>query len=241
MPSFLETLSEIIDAPIKLIGNGIDAAYDATIGELTNTKDLFTGEDAAIIPELASMLIPGAGVVKGVKALNNLRNVKLFENAVKDIPEINKVKGTVNGHLAAYGQDEGAKRAGYLMGQYTKADKANKVTAPTELTFGNLNVPMSERASTRILDNLSIESPVPLYRGGDKNGIFFTPDKRIAKDYRTGGSLSDLIFNKNGMAVTKLPKGTKTTPGRFYPDSLAPQKDIPGRETIVLPEWRKRG
>ena len=238
--SFENTINgflDVLDTPNKIIGNGLDFIYDNTIGELTGTKDLFTGEDAKIIPEIASFFIPGGAAIKGIKALKNLSNVSKYNKAMENVSSLDRLKGTVNGHLAAYGQDLGAKRVAHQFGQYTKADNANNVPVPTELTFGNYNVPMSEQASRRILNDISIESPVPLYRGGDSEGIFFTPDKRIAKTYRRGGSLSDLIFNKNGMQVTKLPKGTKMAPGRHY-DPLSPTGNLAGYEAIVLPEWR---
>lgn len=227
-----------LEVPTRFVGAAADKLYDNTIGQWTNTKDAFGVDEAALAADVLSTFIPGTAIVKGAKAFNNLRNVNKYNKVMDGISDYNKAKGTVNGHLAAYGQDVGAKRAARQFGQYTSEDKANGVPAPTELVFGDLTMPMSEHAAPRILDNLSMESPVPLWRGGDKDGIFFTPDKRIAKDYRRGGTLSDLVFNRNGMAMTKLPKGTKMTPGRYY-DPLSPQRNISGYEAIVLPEWRK--
>lgn len=223
------TAMDALDTPNKWIGDGLDWLYDNTIGELTGTRNLFTGEEAAWLPRIASMLVPGIGGVKAAGAINNLRNVNRFEKALENIKNTNSVntyKNSIAGHVGKYGEDLGAKRAAAQFGQYTKADKELGKAVPTEIILDNLNIPINKNGLSRHLERNAIESPSTLYRGGDTSGWFFTPDKRIAKDY----------VKKYGGNIQKVPKGSKVAPGKWY-EPLSPTRDINGREVIIKPEW----
>lgn len=108
---------DILDKPNQWIGSALDGIYDNTIGELTGTRDLFTGDDAAWVPRILSMFIPGAGVGAGMKAvgsLRNLKNIDKFENAVSNVMNAKRFKETpetfansINGKIAAYAGRDG--------------------------------------------------------------------------------------------------------------------------------------
>lgn len=54
-PNFEQVIGAMIntaDAPFRAIGNGLDYAYDNTIGEATGTRDLFDGNDLKVIPKI---------------------------------------------------------------------------------------------------------------------------------------------------------------------------------------------
>ena len=77
------TALNILDTPFQIAGDGLDYAYDNTIGALTNTQDLFNGDNIRDVLNIGTMLIPGVGLgIKGAKALKNLSNVKKFEKAM---------------------------------------------------------------------------------------------------------------------------------------------------------------
>lgn len=237
----LNKFVEILDTPNVLIGNGLDYLYDNTIGELTNTRDAFTGEDLKIIPEIASFAIPGMGAIKGIKFLKNLANISKFEKAMKapKASTFDNAVGTIAGHVGKYGEDIGAKRAARQFGQYTKADKLADVPAPTEIELQGRTIGLSKPGLEKRLDRMKTESPTPLYRGGDESsGWFYTPDKRVAKSYRRDAPLRDWIFNRGDARVSKLPAGTPMVPGRWY-EPLSTKHNIAGREVIVKPDWIK--
>lgn len=237
----LNTVANVLDTPNKIIGDGLDYAYDNTIGAATGTQDLFTGNDLKIIPEIASFLIPGGAAIKGIKAAKNLSNIKKFESALSSPFKntVDNIAASAAGHVGKYG-DEGAKRIAHQFGQYTKADKLAGKPTPEELSFGDLTMSLDPAGLSKRLDRMKMESPVPLYRGGNpESGWFYTPDRRIAADYRGEASLLDWLLGRGNASITKLPKGTPMAPGKYYggEDGLSPLRHIAGREAIVKPEW----
>lgn len=71
-----EAIDAGMDPIYGWIGNRLDDLYDVSIGDLTNTRDAFTGEDIKWIPELAAdlatFLIPGGAAIKGAKAASRI-------------------------------------------------------------------------------------------------------------------------------------------------------------------------
>lgn len=136
--NFVGTALDVMDAPNVWIGNGLDWLYDTTIGELTGTRDLFSGEDAAWIPRIASMFIPGGAVagtgLKALGSLRNLKNVDKFEKAVSNVMNTKRFKdntntfaNSINGKIAAY-----ADKMGYDEAMLSKLPRLNDLTRTYE-------------------------------------------------------------------------------------------------------------
>ena len=92
-PSPLESFLNLLDAPYQTIGDGLDWAYDNTIGDWTGTRDVFSGKDLRIIPELLTLGIPGGLALKGLRAAANMSRVSKFGKAVEEAMKVKKIPG----------------------------------------------------------------------------------------------------------------------------------------------------
>jgi len=204
----------------------------------------------------ASAFIPvGAIAGKGAMAAKNLKNIAKYDEFIKGIHH-DPYKGALNraaANVKKYGPtkrtnlDTANSGGGTLIpdNRFPLGDELPTTwTLPKRGLMSKevLNVKDNIGVPRYIRDNV-YESPVPLWRGygKDPSGIYYTPDKRIAKEYAQHG------MNKTGKMLGKLfdvnmkkaPKGTKHLPGEYY-DNLTPfalEPELGGWEAYILPEW----
>lgn len=198
----LQGFTDLMDVPIGIAANGLDALYDFTIGDLTNTKDAFTGEDIKWIPELASWFIPGAGALRGVKALgrgmNALRTGARANKALKGVNEADKLTDAARLLQTGNGTAEELAAAKDLMNQasftsrvplYQFTDEAGNIAFSPYKSKALGNIPQEKRSVLDAIFNRGDYNPAQLPSGtaivkGADNIYYAVPDAAAAVENR---------------------------------------------------------
>lgn len=222
-----------LDVPSTYVSWLLDDVYDATLGSLTGTKDMFTYEDIKPITDFATLAIPSMGAIRGLKALRNLSNVAKFDkvmdaaNAARGA-KFNQAVNSIAGEVLGNAEGVGAKKAVEKLGKRVK----NGAPAPESVKVGrgkNNVVDLTDtKALAKSLEEAKIPSPVPMYRVAGGNQMVVTPDYKAALAARGPSSRFDRLFNRGPARIEKLPIGTPIAPG---------MRGANGYEAIVRPEW----
>ena len=229
----LDVYSNLMDAPITWAANGLDSLYDLTIGDLTNTRDAFTGEDIKWIPELASWFIPGAGALKGAKALGRGANMLRAGNAARKANKASKFTDAERALAARTGQL--GESAGMTFDKADEIMNASKFRAPSTMyqvvdetgatawapDLGKAidSIPLEQRSATDWLFNRgaynmpTIKAGTPVVAG--ENGLYYTTADWLEQSMPvTGGRIRGLLGRqKRPEAAVKAADRTKKTAG----------------------------